>query len=275
MEHLSEIKNPSIDGGIAFDWGKASKTYAKYRDIYPKEFYDKILARNLCRDGQNVLDVATGTGVLPRNLYAYGARWTGIDLSRNQIREAIRLSEEKHMDISYQVCAAEDLDFPPGSFDVITACQCFFYLDHAKTAPKFAQMLKQDGKLLILYMAWLPFEDPIAQASEKLVLKYHPSWSGAAETRKPISIPKEVLKFFDPESQEQFDVRIPFTRETWHGRMKACRGVGASLESSRLSAWEQEHLTMLKTVPETFEVLHYAAIAELKVKQGIQEKEGE
>ncbi len=272
MEHSSEIKNPAIDGGKAFDWGKVSSDYAKYRDIYPQEFYRKILERNLCRNGQRVLDIATGTGVLPRNLYTYGARWTGIDISENQIREARRLSEENQMNISYQVCAAEELDFPADSFDVITACQCFFYLDHAKAAPKFAHMLTKGGKLLVLYMTWLPLEDPVAEASEQLVLKYNPSWSGAGETRRPADIPAAVLDDFDIVSQEQFDLKVPFTRETWHGRMKACRGVGASLDASRLAAWEQEHREALKKAPERFEVLHYASIAELQVKEKAKNK---
>lgn len=40
-----EIRDERIDGGKAFDWGKASADYAKYRDIYPQEFYDRILER--------------------------------------------------------------------------------------------------------------------------------------------------------------------------------------------------------------------------------------
>lgn len=36
-----EIINKNIDHGKAFDWGKTSEDYAKYRDIYPKEFYAK------------------------------------------------------------------------------------------------------------------------------------------------------------------------------------------------------------------------------------------
>ena len=32
-------------------------------------------------------------------------------------------------------------------------------------------------------MAWLPYEDRLAGASEELVLKYSPMWSGAGETR--------------------------------------------------------------------------------------------
>ena len=38
-----EIKYSRIDAGKAFDWGKTSEEYAKYRDIYPSEFYKKKL----------------------------------------------------------------------------------------------------------------------------------------------------------------------------------------------------------------------------------------
>ena len=36
-----DITNEKIDDGKAFDWGRVSAEYVKYRDIYPKEFYDK------------------------------------------------------------------------------------------------------------------------------------------------------------------------------------------------------------------------------------------
>ena len=51
-----EIIDKKIDGGKAFDWGKTSSDYAKYRDIYPQDFYDKIVSRKLCIKGQNVLE---------------------------------------------------------------------------------------------------------------------------------------------------------------------------------------------------------------------------
>ena len=82
------ITNQNIDGGKAFDWGKTSADYAKYRDIYPQEFYNKIIGRKLCIDGQSVLDMGTGTGVLPRNMYRYRAKWTGTDISESQIEQA-------------------------------------------------------------------------------------------------------------------------------------------------------------------------------------------
>lgn len=77
------IKDKRIDGGNAFDWGRASKEYAKFRDIYPVEFYEHIAERGLCVKGQSVLDIGTGTGVIPRNMYKFGAAWSAADISEN------------------------------------------------------------------------------------------------------------------------------------------------------------------------------------------------
>ena len=262
-----EITDNRIDGGKAFDWGRTSKEYAKYRDIYPEIFYKKIVDRGLCVKGQRVLDLGTGTGVLPRNMYKYGADWTGTDISAEQIEQAKRLSEAAGMDIKYLAVPSEDLSFPKESFDVITACQCFWYFDHEKVMPKLAEMLKPGGKLLILYMAWLPFEDKIAGESERIVLEYSPNWTGKGETRKPIDIPQIAYRYFDLADREEYDVKVPFTRESWHGRMKACRGVGASLGGEELAEWDTRHRELLeKTAPEKFEVLHYAALAVLERK---------
>ena len=260
-----EIKDKRIDAGKAFDWGRTSKEYAKFRDIYPDVFYKKIVDRGLCVKGQKVLDLGTGTGVLPRNMYRYGADWVGTDISPEQIEQAKILAAEGNMDIDFRADSAENIDFPAESFDVITACQCFWYFDHEKVMPELAKLLKKDGKLLILYMAWLPFDDKIAGASEELVLKYSPDWSGARETRHPIWIPDVAYDYFEMEDHEEYDVMVPFNKESWHGRMRACRGVGASLNPEELVKWDKEHRELLDRIaPEEFEVLHYAALAVLK-----------
>ena len=95
------VKKQTIDHGVAFDWGKASGDYARYRDIYPRQFYDYLLDRGLCTAGQRVLDIGTGTGVLPRNLYAYGASFTGLDASPQQIGQARQLARAGGMDIEF------------------------------------------------------------------------------------------------------------------------------------------------------------------------------
>ena len=102
-----EITDERIDRGKAFDWGKTSEYYARYRDIYPELFYKKIVDRGLCIKGQKVLDLGTGTGVLPRNMYRYGADWIGTDISENQIEQARKLADAGKMKIDFQTVSAE------------------------------------------------------------------------------------------------------------------------------------------------------------------------
>lgn len=259
------IVSKNIDNGKAFDWGKISADYGKYRDIYPEAFYERIIKLGLCTEGQIVLDLGTGTGVLPRNMYKYGAKFTGVDISENQIKEAKRLSENAKMTIDYTVASAETIDFPCETFDVVTTCQCFMYFDKAVALPKIHKVLKKDGHLCILFMAWLPDESEIARTSENLVLKYNPNWTGAHWKRYEIKAPEFSAGLFEVENTIAYDLNVPFTRESWHGRMKACRGIGASsLSEAEIAEWENEHMTYMNTLPEKFDIIHYATILNLR-----------
>lgn len=262
-----DIQNEKIDGGKAFDWGKTSEDYAKFRDIYPAAFYESIVERGFCIRGQRVLDLGTGTGVLPRNLYPHGAKWCGTDISPEQIEQAKQLAIAADMDIDFRTASAETTDYPDTSFDVVTACQCYWYFDPAKAYPNIARMLKPGGKLVLLYMGWLAAEDSIANASEELVLKYNPAWTGGGDTRHLITPPDEARKTFEITEQTMFDLPVHFTKAAWHGRMRACRGVGASLDPAALAAWDAEHrATLDRMAPDEFDILHYAAITVLTKK---------
>lgn len=113
--------------------------------------------------GQNILDLGTGTGVLPRNMARFGADWTGVDNSPQQIAQAKQLVQQQGLSIPFFCLPVEETEFPSHSFDVVTACQCFHYFDHEKLALKVSQMLKPGGRMAVLYLNWLPYEDEIAK----------------------------------------------------------------------------------------------------------------
>ena len=78
-------------------------------------------------------------------------------------------------------------------------------------------------------------------------------------------MPADYTGLFQLEHSEVFDAQIPFTRESWNGRIKACRGVGASLAPQEVAQFEKEHMALLeKTAPESFHILHYCAISVLR-----------
>lgn len=204
--------NRNIDHGRAFDWGRASADYAKYRDIYPPEFYRRLLDMGLCTKGQAVLDLGTGTGVLPRNLCRYGASFVGTDISEEQIAQARRLAEEAGLEIAFRCLPAEETDFPDGSFDVVTACQCFFYFDHALLAPRLSRILKRPGRLAGALYGVAARRGPDRREERGARAKVQPRLD--RRRRDPASDRRADAyeAGFEIERQEVFDLRVPFTR---------------------------------------------------------------
>jgi len=50
---------------------------------------------------------------------------------------------------------------------------------------------------------------------------------------------------------------IPFDRDSWRGRIRACRGVGAALSADEVTRFDQEHDQLLQEkVEDKFTVLH-------------------
>ncbi|MCL2253749.1 MAG: class I SAM-dependent methyltransferase [Lachnospiraceae bacterium] len=251
------LKLTHVDNGKAFDFGKAAKDYALYRDIYTESFFQTLLTFDIGTIGQEVLDLGTGSGVIPRYMHKYGARWTGADISPDQIEMAKALTREKNLDIEYLVCPADDIAAKDNTFDVVTACQCFWYFPIKTTIPEIKRVLKPQGKFAILSMMGLPRESEILAKSEELVLKFNPSWNSSDFDRKKPEPPDWLENNFSIIALHDYVENVPFTRESWCGRMRACRGVGASLAPDLVKQYDEEHYMALCEIAEdTFEIPH-------------------
>lgn len=256
------MKIENIDNGNAFDFGKTSAEYAKYRDIYPKELYDKLYKIGIGHKGCSWLDIGTGTGVLPLNMFSYGADIKAIDISESQITAAKILASEKGADnIEFSVSPAEETPFEDNNFDYITAAQCFWYFDRDKIIAEIKRLLKPNGVFVKIYMSYT-LDDEIAKKSHMLVKEMNKNWTpGASGSRDMYNHP------FENGDLDVFECNIPFTRETWHGRMCACRGTMASMDDKTLKAWSEGHIKMLTEYPESFEIKHKVYIASYKISK--------
>lgn len=235
-----------IDKGKEFDFGRVSDDYSKYRDIYPKSMYDKLIEFGIGKQGQKILDLGSGTAVLPVNMYFTGAEFTATDISENQILYGKQIVKEKGLEnIEFKVCSAENTGFADNSFDVVTAVQCFQYFDAEKAVTEIRRILKPNGLFCKIFMDWLPFEDEIIGEMEKLVLKYNPDWSGGGFEKFKYVYPKWADNGFCIETIHSYDTILNFSKEMWIGRIKSCRGVGASLSKDRIAAFENEYRTLL------------------------------
>jgi len=124
--------------------------------------------------GIRVLDVATGTGVVPllaaEQLGATG-KIVGIDISE----EMVAFAKEKCSgfgNIQLQVGDAENLDFPDESFDaVLCASSLFFVPDMVKTLKEAKRVLKPDG--CVLFNSFDPaFLQPLRQLWNERLQKH-------------------------------------------------------------------------------------------------------
>ena len=244
-----------IDHGGAFDFGKTSEMYAKYRDIYPPEMYERLSALGVGQAGTSWLDLGTGTGVLPLNLYENGAQITGTDVSASQIDAAKAAAKEKHAEIQFLVSPAETLPFADGAFDCVTAAQCFWYFEREKAIAEIRRVLRPNGLVVKIYLTY-SLRDPIARRSYQLTKRLNPDWSsGSTGYRDVYNHP------FPNGTVQIMDCELPFTRETWHGRMCACRGTLASMDAQTFRLWDARHRKMLEKCPESFTVRHRLYIA--------------
>ena len=245
-----------IDDGNEFDFGKVSDEYSKYRDIYPKSMYEKLISFGIGRQGQNILDLGSGTAVLPINLYQTGANFTATDISENQVAYGQKLAQQRNMDIHFKVCSAENTGFNDSQFDVVTAVQCFHYFDSEKAAKEIHRVLKSNGLFCKIFMDWLPYEDEKIMEMEQLVLKYNPHWKGGGFKQYQYSFPEWAENRFDIATIHSYNTVLTFTKEQWLGRIKSCRGVGASLSPEKIQAFENEYKNILAKYDEPLKLLH-------------------
>ncbi len=245
------------DEGVNIDWGKTSADYATYRRGPPPRFYACLTAFDIGLAGQNILDLGTGTGVLARQFASQGAAVVGVDISEGQIDVAKELAKRAELDIEFNVAGAEAVPYPDNSFDVITANQCWLYFDVQKAIAEVKRLLRKDGVLVTSHFSWLPREDAIACASEKLVLKHNPVWSAGDWSGKIPNCPDWAKQDFNIVGMFYFDTPVLYTRESWRGRIRACRGVGAGLNPDQVKQFDREHKQLLREIADDeFSVLH-------------------
>jgi len=98
--------------------------------------------------GEQVLDVATGTGWGARRVAARGATVVGIDFGANLIEAAKAAAAEARPEIDFRVADAESLPFEDHSFDaVISTYGVMFVRDPEAAAAELARVCRPGGRI--------------------------------------------------------------------------------------------------------------------------------
>jgi SAM-dependent methyltransferase len=116
---------------------------------------DALVARLDIGPGQDVLDVATGTGNAAITAAAAGATVTGLDLTPELFDVARQRADAADVQIEWVPGDAEQLPFPDASFDrVLSVFGAMFAPDQQKTAAELVRVCRPGGTIGVA--SWTP-----------------------------------------------------------------------------------------------------------------------
>lgn len=217
------------------DWGAVTHEYASFRPAPPLSFFQKLKEHGIGLPHQDILDLGTGVGFLANQFAKQQCNVLGVDISSSQIEQASAFARKLGLDVTYVVSSIENLQLETRCFDVATAMQCWLYFDKPKTISMLKKALKPNGVIMIGHFDHLPNQSDVALISEKIIKKYNPTFSQggfSGEVEHVAGLNVQDTFFYDEE--------IPFTLDSWIGRMIATQAIGTILTPKEISAFRQE-----------------------------------
>lgn len=251
------------------DFGKTADDYARHRAGFPESFFERLAECGIGLEGQQVVDLGTGTGTLARGFARRGCQVIGIDPTAELLEQARQLDRQAGVTVDYRTGRAEDTQLESASAEVVTAGQCWHWFDGAKAAQEVWHILRPGGWIVIAHFDWIPLKDNVVEATERLIQAHNPAWKfGGGSGIYPRWLRDLGESGFQQIETFSYDVFVPYTPEAWRGRIRASAGVAASLPPEQVAAFDREMAALLETrFPDPILQVHHRVWAALAVKE--------
>jgi len=249
------------DHNSRLHWDATSRDYLAHRPGYPDAFFSLLHHLGVGLPGQDILDLGTGTGALSVAFARRGGRVTAVDLSEGQIEAAREAAQTQGVAITFRIAPAEETGLPDHAFDVISASMCWGYFDVNRMVTEVPRLLRPGGRLLISSLLWVPGGNGIGARTNALVSVHNPEvhWRDRGDDIEVV--PAWSKERFRLRTFHEFKTELPFTRESWRGRIRASKWIGAALTPKRAEAFDREHAILLEEIaPPVFAISHRITI---------------
>ena len=170
----------------------SAEAYERYLvPIFFEPWADRLLASADVRPGEQVLDVACGTGSVARRAAGRvgpSGTVTGLDLNEGMLAVARRAAGAAHPAIEWRQGDAAELPFADGSFDVILCQQAVqFFPDRTRALREMRRVLRRSGRAAFSVLrgiehspAYVPMADAlsryVAPEAGEMVRSIFPAW---------------------------------------------------------------------------------------------------
>jgi SAM-dependent methyltransferase len=227
------------------DFGLTASDYGQYRAGFPPRLVEHLVATNVVRDDDRVLDVGTGTGTLARLLAPRVRSVLGTDPTEQLLEQARALGDEAG-NVVYKCGVAEETGLDNESVDLVAAGQCWHWFDADRAAAELLRVLSRGGRLVIAHFDWLPLPGNVVEATEALIIAHNPDWRlGKGSGLYPRWLTDVAVAGFEQIETFSFDVEVPYSHQAWVGRIRASAGVGASLDAAAVERFSDQLSNLL------------------------------
>jgi ubiquinone/menaquinone biosynthesis C-methylase UbiE len=181
--------------------GSAAERYE--RNMVPaifRPFADDLIERAALREGERVLDVACGTGIVSRLAWAVVApsgAVTGLDLNPKMLEVAHQVAREEDIPVEWREGDAANMPFRDGQFDAVICEHGIQYFSNRNGAlAEMRRVLKNRGRLIASLWRSIEFNPGHRIIAE--VLERNVNNEAAATRRAPFTLSQseEIRQLF-------------------------------------------------------------------------------
>ena len=162
-------------GDLADQWWDEQGAFRTLHAINPLRL--EWISRHVPLQGQNVLDVGCGGGILAESMALAGARVLGIDLAEPSLQTArTHAAAQQVQALNYRCMSVEDLAREqPQSFDVVTCMEMLEHVpDPASVVQACADLVKPGGWVFVSTIARNPKSFLMAIVGAEYILNMLP-----------------------------------------------------------------------------------------------------
>lgn len=193
------------------------KDYVKYRPTYPSDAIDYLYDIVKIDNNSSVADIGAGTGKFSKLLVERGTNVIAVE-PNHEMRKASEQILGHESNFRAVAGFAESTGLPNNSVDFITCAQAFHWFDRTATKMEFNRILKERGKVILVWNTRQTKGTPFLEGLEQLLLNYGIDYSEV--NHKNIS-EDELQLFFKENTMEKsvFKIQQLFYFEGLRGRV--------------------------------------------------------